>query len=242
MVIKIKLTEKQVALTITERERDAATARAVSAEERASKAETLATAERQTRDEVVRRVVELERDRIYGREQYRRSLHPVVGPCDGLGEGWTCSACRDAIAALRGQAVAAEERAKDAEMNFAACAHAIGVEHVQDQGPSYPGPVDAVVRHIEDAVRAQARVGELEVQRDDEFAARLAAERRAMELETDRRAAYGHAVDLAAALRLAVTTGFPKERLAALAAWEECVLTLASSASPVASDGREAGG
>ena len=92
---------------------DAATARAVAAEERASKAETLATAERQTRDEVVRRVVELERDRIYGREQYRRSLHPEVGPCDGLGEGWTCSACRDAIAALRGQAVAAEERAKD---------------------------------------------------------------------------------------------------------------------------------
>ena len=46
-----------------EAQRDAATARAVSAEERASKAETLATAERQTRDEVVRRVVELERDR-----------------------------------------------------------------------------------------------------------------------------------------------------------------------------------
>ena len=153
----------------------------------------------------------------------------------------TCSTRKEADAATA-RAVAAEERAKDAEMNFAACAHAIGVEHVQDQGPSYPGPVDAVVRHIEDAVRAQARVGELEVQRDDEFAARLAAERRAMELETDRRAAYGHAVDLAAALRLAVTTGFPKERLAALAAWEECVLTLASSASPVASDGREAGG
>ena len=127
-----------------EAQRDAATARAVSAEERASKAETLATAERQTRDEVVRRVVELERDRTYGREQFRRSLHPEVGPCDGLGEGWTCSACRDAIAALRGQAVAAEERAKVAE----------------------------------------ARVGELEVQRDDEFAARLAAERRVGELET----------------------------------------------------------
>ena len=46
----------------TRKEADAATARAVAAEERASKAETLATAERQTRDEVVRRVVELERE------------------------------------------------------------------------------------------------------------------------------------------------------------------------------------
>lgn len=67
-------------------------------------------------------------------------------------------------------------RAEEAEAAFAACAHAIGIEHAPDTGPTAPGPVEAVVAAIENArraegalvdarevaLRAEARVADLE--------------------------------------------------------------------------------
>ena len=51
-------------------------------------------------------------------------------------------------------------RAEAAENDYAAVAHAAGIEHVQDTGPSYPGPVDAVVRAIADGRRAEGEVAD----------------------------------------------------------------------------------
>lgn len=76
----------------------------------------------------------------------------------------------------------------EAEANYAACAHAISVEYVQDCGPSYPGPVHAVVSHIEAAVHA------VDVLTDERDAAlgKLAEAVEALEHIARWEAHYGH--------------------------------------------------
>lgn len=64
------------------------------------------------------------------------------------------------------RAVAAEAERDVARREYAACAHAIGVEHVQDQGPSAPGPVEEVVAHIQAAVASEARCADLQAALD----------------------------------------------------------------------------
>ncbi len=73
--------------------------------------------------------------------------------------------------------------------DYARIAHAVGVEYVADHCPVVPGPVDAVVEHIEDAVRRSGELAEMEcklaeVTRErDDLAAKLAARRDAYEPE-----------------------------------------------------------
>ncbi len=49
---------------------------------------------------------------------------------------------------------------------YARVCSALGIEYVQDQGPSYPGPIEAVLRRIDELKRAQNRVLDAEAERD----------------------------------------------------------------------------
>jgi hypothetical protein len=68
---------------------------------------------------------------------------------------------RDVAESRKSEAFQRLRRERDeAQAAFSACAHAIGVEHVPDCGPSAPGPVDEVVAAIREAVRARDERGE----------------------------------------------------------------------------------
>ena len=95
----------------------------------------------------------------------RAALSALVAEVRGTREvheearrNWGLALDRARLATARAEAAEAEVRAlRD---DYAAVAHAAGIEHVQDMGPSYPGPVDAVVRAIVDGRRAEGEVAD----------------------------------------------------------------------------------
>lgn len=60
------------------------------------------------------------------------------------------------------RAESAEARVKELEAQYAAIAHAVGVEHAPDTGPTHPGPFAAVLASVEENARNAGRYWELE--------------------------------------------------------------------------------
>jgi len=78
-----------------------------------------------------------------------------IAPLSGLAVEAGYRICACSLADLRTRLDQAERERDEARANFLACAEAIGVVYEADYHATMPGPVEAVVEHIREAVRAE---------------------------------------------------------------------------------------